>query len=144
MPDTKLTDAEIAKRLAERLGWEWIRYVAFEDDPENGAWRFWDGELRIPFPADDAPLHSQLAFVGRVLEASGCNEWSVSAGVYDWKEDPVRPLFLVDEGDEFMDPQNPARAAALAVLGGERKTEPRSPEFMERLVEGGDDVRRLG
>lgn len=139
MTDTKLTDAEIAQRLAERLGWEWIRYVAFEDDPENGAWRFWDGEVRTPFPPDSAPLHAQLAFVGRVLEA-----WlPCELLMLTWR--PGEGVWAFDYGGLPREKDlNPARAAALAVIGGERKTEPRSPEFMERLVEGGDDVRRLG
>lgn len=66
------TDREdVARRLAERLGWTPVRcngrpYAGFEFLNDEG-----DDYIFVPFPPPDAPLHEHLAFCGRVIEAAG-------------------------------------------------------------------------
>lgn len=76
-----------ARRFAELMGWRFEIGPAFF--PVN-AWVFWigldDGKGEAPeqirVPAPDAPLHEQLAFVGRIAEAIASSDptrgWSVS------------------------------------------------------------------
>ena len=91
----------------------------------RGSFGFFDSDKDyIIIPASDAPLHEQLAFVGRVAEALGCRIvhliYEPRASAVEFA--PDRETFDRHDGAEMSTATDLAWAAMLAALAVERSS----------------------
>jgi hypothetical protein len=104
---------ETAKRFAEAMGWEFnaedYDFACPHPTIANAATQWTD------LPAPNAPLHSHLAFVGRVAEALGMK---VGLCFDDDRADPVWAIafFSKPAGREWSYAMDLSWAAMLAAL----------------------------